>query len=170
MLRDWCMSGLLQCSPVCFSPERPARLQINAAARALTKSRMKAHITHVLKSLHWPLVNFRIDFKFLLPVYRSLNGFAPKSISNKLARIVSNRSLWSPNTGVPVVSSKTHCSPMAVHHTFLTQQFSLFIWLTYIFVNFILCIYCMRFNFCVISNSIYHILFDLCARPPYFIL
>lgn len=158
-------------------PRTPARLQINAAARALTESRMKAHITHVLNSLHWPLVNFRIDFKFLLPVYRSLNGFAPKSISNKLVRIVSKGSLRSPNTGVPAVSSKTQCSPMPVkrNHTlddfnqniniFSTtfELFSLFIWQMYLFVNFILCIYYLWFSRCYLFITECNIFFDLCA-------
>lgn len=167
MSRCWEIDACLDCCnalPVCSSRERPARLQINAAARVLTESRMKAHITHVLKSLHWPLVNFRIDFKFLLPVYRSLNGFAPKSISNKLVRIVSNGSLWSPNTGVPAVSSKTQCSPMPVKRNRTLDEFkqsinilrtfdlfSLFIlWPIYLFVNFILCIYYIWFNCCAI--------------------
>lgn len=98
------MSGPLRRSSVCSSQERPARLQINAAARPLTGSRMKAHITDVLKSLHWPLVNFRIDFKFLLPVLGSLNGFPPKSISNRLGRFLSNGTRWSSNAGIPAVS------------------------------------------------------------------
>lgn len=101
------MSGPLRRSPVCSSRECPARLQINAAARPLTGSRMKAHITEVLKSLHWPLVNFRIDFKFLLPVFGSLNGFPPKSISKRLVRFLSNGTPWSSNTGIPAVSTKT---------------------------------------------------------------
>src|SRR4029434_2879668 len=43
----------------------------NAAARVLTKTRRRAHITPVLKSLHWLPVSFRIDFKVLLLVYKS---------------------------------------------------------------------------------------------------
>ncbi len=31
------------------------------------------HITHILKSLHWLPVTFRIDFKVRLLVYKSLN-------------------------------------------------------------------------------------------------
>ena len=55
------------------------RLQLvqNAAARVLTKTRMREHITPVLASLHWLPVVFRIDFKILLLVYKALNGMAP---------------------------------------------------------------------------------------------
>uniref|UniRef100_A0A671TXF6 Reverse transcriptase domain-containing protein n=1 Tax=Sparus aurata TaxID=8175 RepID=A0A671TXF6_SPAAU len=38
----------------------------NSAARVLTKTRKRAHITPVLESLHWLPVRFRIDFKVLL--------------------------------------------------------------------------------------------------------
>ena len=37
----------------------------NSAARVLTKTRRREHITPVLKSLHWLPVQFRIDFKVL---------------------------------------------------------------------------------------------------------
>src|SRR4029434_542678 len=50
----------------------------NAAARVLTETRRRAHITPVLKSLHWLHVSFRIDFKVLLLVYTSLHSHAPE--------------------------------------------------------------------------------------------
>jgi len=53
----------------------------NAAARVLTKTRLRAHITTVLKSLHWLHVSFRIDFKVLLLVYKSLHIHAPENIT-----------------------------------------------------------------------------------------
>ena len=55
------------------------RLQLvqNAAARLLTGTKKRDHITPVLASLHWLPVNFRIDFKVLLFVFKSLNGLAP---------------------------------------------------------------------------------------------
>ena len=40
----------------------------NSAARVLTKTRGRDHITPVLKSLHWLPVCFRIDFKVILLV------------------------------------------------------------------------------------------------------
>jgi len=38
----------------------------NSAARVLTRTRGREHITPVLKSLHWLPVHFRIDFKVIL--------------------------------------------------------------------------------------------------------
>ncbi|KAL0152338.1 hypothetical protein M9458_052061, partial [Cirrhinus mrigala] len=56
------------------------RLQLvqNAAARLLTGIRRYDHITPVLQSLHWLPVPFRIQFKILLLVFKSLNGLAPE--------------------------------------------------------------------------------------------
>ena len=47
------------------------RLQLvqNAAARLLTGTKKREHITPVLRSLHWLPVRYRIDFKILLFVY-----------------------------------------------------------------------------------------------------
>ncbi len=42
------------------------------------------HITPVLRSLHWLPVTFRIDFKVILLVYKSLNGLGPKYIADML--------------------------------------------------------------------------------------
>ena len=59
------------------------RLQLvqNFAARLLTGSKKRDHITPVLASLHWLPVNFRIDFKILLFVFKALNGLAPPYIT-----------------------------------------------------------------------------------------
>lgn len=58
------------------------RLQLvqNAAARLLTGTRKREHITPVLASLHWLPVKFRIDFKILLYVFKALHGCAPQYI------------------------------------------------------------------------------------------
>ena len=63
-----------------------ARLQLvqNAAARLLTGTRRREHITPVLASLHWLPVRFRIDFKILLFVFKSLNGLAPEYLAELL--------------------------------------------------------------------------------------
>lgn len=57
----------------------------NAAARVLTKTRRRAHISPVLKSLRWLPVSFRIDFEILLLVFKSLNGLAPEYLSDMLS-------------------------------------------------------------------------------------
>uniref|UniRef100_A0A672G1Q5 Reverse transcriptase domain-containing protein n=1 Tax=Salarias fasciatus TaxID=181472 RepID=A0A672G1Q5_SALFA len=54
----------------------------NAAARVLTRTRGRAHITPVLQSLHWLPVRFRIDFKVLLLVFKCLNGLAPSYLAD----------------------------------------------------------------------------------------
>uniref|UniRef100_A0A4W5Q8G8 Reverse transcriptase domain-containing protein n=1 Tax=Hucho hucho TaxID=62062 RepID=A0A4W5Q8G8_9TELE len=63
-----------------------SRLQMvqNAAARLLTGTRKRDHITPVLASLHWLPVCFRIHFKILLFVFKSLYGQAPAYISELL--------------------------------------------------------------------------------------
>uniref|UniRef100_A0A3B3HXE2 Uncharacterized protein n=1 Tax=Oryzias latipes TaxID=8090 RepID=A0A3B3HXE2_ORYLA len=61
-----------------------SRLQLvqNAAARLLTGTRKREHITPVLASLHWLPVHFRVCFKIILFVFKSLNGLAlPTSLS-----------------------------------------------------------------------------------------
>ena len=83
----------------------------NAAARVLTKTRRRAHITPVLKALHWLPVSFRIDFKILLLVYKSLHGQAPEYITDMLPRYAPCRPLRSSDTElitVPKARTKRH--------------------------------------------------------------
>ena len=63
-----------------------SRLQLvqNAAARFLTGTSRREHITPVLSSLHWLPVRFRIDFKLLLFVFNAINGLAPSYLSDRL--------------------------------------------------------------------------------------
>ncbi|KAJ0012425.1 hypothetical protein NQD34_016759 [Periophthalmus magnuspinnatus] len=56
----------------------------NSAARVLTKTRGRDHITPVLESLHWLPVCFRIDFKVLLLVFKCLNGLGPSYLTELL--------------------------------------------------------------------------------------
>ncbi len=63
-----------------------SRLQLvqNAAARFLTGTKKREHITPVLASLHWLPVKFRVDFKVLVFVFKALHGLAPICISDLL--------------------------------------------------------------------------------------
>ena len=73
------------------------RLQLvqNAAARLLTGTRKREHITPVLANLHWLPVRYRIQFKVLLFVFKALNGHPPSYLSNLLIPKSSARSLRS---------------------------------------------------------------------------
>ena len=69
----------------------------NAAARIVTFTQKTAHITPVLRKLHWLPVQYRIIFKVLLLVFKGLNGLAfslaPAYISELLHYRTSPRSL-----------------------------------------------------------------------------
>ncbi len=53
----------------------------NAAVRLLTRSKKIDCITPILISLRWLPVQFRIEFKILVFVYKSLHGLAPGYLS-----------------------------------------------------------------------------------------
>ena len=74
-----------------------SRLQLvqNAAARLLTNTRRRAHISPVLANLHWLPIACRIDFKILLITYKALHGLAPTYISELLCPLTTVRSLRS---------------------------------------------------------------------------
>ncbi len=67
----------------------------NAAARLLTGTRKYEHISPILASLHWLPVQFRIKFKIILFVFKSLNGLAPPYISELLHPYTPTHSLKS---------------------------------------------------------------------------
>ncbi len=73
------------------------RLQLvqNEAARLLTGTRKREHITPVLASLHWLPVKFRVDLKILPFVFKALHGYAPQYICNLLIPHSTSRSLQS---------------------------------------------------------------------------
>jgi len=57
----------------------------NAAARVLTGTRKRDHISPVLASLYWLPVKFRIEFKILLLTYKALHGQAPSYLEELIA-------------------------------------------------------------------------------------
>lgn len=67
----------------------------NAAARLLTRTKRKDHITPILKSLHWLPVTYRIDFKVLFLVFKTLNGQGPLYMADMLKKYTPSRSLRS---------------------------------------------------------------------------
>ena len=73
------------------------RLQLvqNAAARLLTNTKKREHITPVLVSLHWLPVHFRVNFKVLLFVFKSLHGLAPPYLAELVEPYIPARALRS---------------------------------------------------------------------------
>ena len=93
---DYC-NGLLTGLPQ--KSLKQLQLIQNAAARVLTRTKRSEHITPVLKSLHWLPVSYRIDFKVLLLVYKSLNGLGPEYMNEMLTEYKPSRALRSTDSG-----------------------------------------------------------------------
>ena len=76
-----------------------SRLQLiqNSAARLLTNTRKREHITPILAALHWLPVSARCDFKVLLITYKALHGLAPMYITEMLPPYEPERNLRSFN-------------------------------------------------------------------------
>uniref|UniRef100_A0A8C5HZV2 Reverse transcriptase domain-containing protein n=1 Tax=Gouania willdenowi TaxID=441366 RepID=A0A8C5HZV2_GOUWI len=89
----------------CLSKKDLARLQVvqNSAARLLTRTCRRAHITPILKTLHWLPVIYRMNFKILVLTFRALHGQAPEYIEGLIQPYVSNRSLRSSSQNLLMV-------------------------------------------------------------------
>ena len=74
------ISRLLYCNGIlagCLNNSiKMLQLIQNAAARVLTGTAKRDHISPVLASLHWLPVMFRIQFKILLMTHKALNSKA----------------------------------------------------------------------------------------------
>lgn len=104
---DYCNSLLAACPK---SSLRSFQLVQNAAARLLTGSNRREHITPVLKSLHWLPIEFRIKFKILLLTYKAINGLGPLYLQDDIVPYQPNRALRSQDAGllvIPRVSKST---------------------------------------------------------------
>ena len=67
----------------------------NTAARLLTDTKKSAHITPVLIELHWLPVQYRIQFKIILLVYKAVNDLAPSYLKELMLCRTSQRTLRS---------------------------------------------------------------------------
>ena len=85
--------GLLDCEI-----KRLQRVQ-NNAARIVTRSKRREHITPVLRSLHWLPISSRIVFKILLLTFKAINGHAPSYLTDLLVPYHPARQLRSSNSG-----------------------------------------------------------------------
>ncbi len=74
-----------------------SRLQLvqNSAARLLTGTRGREHITPVLIKLHWLPIRYRIHYKVLLYVFKAVHGLSPDYVTDLINVYQSSRSLRS---------------------------------------------------------------------------
>lgn len=80
-----------------INKDQVKRLQIaqNSAARVVSKTRMRDHITPVLRELHWLPVSKRIEYKLLSLSYQSINKSGPEYLSELIPEYTPNRELRS---------------------------------------------------------------------------
>ena len=67
----------------------------NTAARIITQTRKFDHVTPVLSDLHWLPVSYRMVFKILLLVFKSLNNLSPNYLADRLSYQSHSRNLRS---------------------------------------------------------------------------
>jgi len=67
----------------------------NSAARVLTHTPFRQHISGVLRNLHWLPVHARIDFKILILTYKAVHGTAPSYLCDLITPYMPSRSLRS---------------------------------------------------------------------------
>ncbi len=74
-----------------------SRLQLvqNSAARLLTGTKGREHITPVLIKLHWLPIRYRIHYKVLLYVFKAVHGLSPDYVTDLINVYQSSRSLRS---------------------------------------------------------------------------
>ena len=79
---DYCNSLLYSCRKMQLKKLQYVQ---NAAPRIVTQTRKFYHITPVLSDLHWLPVNYRIVFKVLSLVFKSLNNLSPSYLADRLS-------------------------------------------------------------------------------------
>jgi len=80
-----------------YSIDKLQRVQ-NSAARLITKTSKREHITPVLAELHWLPVRQRIIFKLLVFVFKALHGLGPVYLQELVHRYQPARDLRSIST------------------------------------------------------------------------
>ena len=84
----------------------------NAAARLITGTGKREHITPVLRELHWLPVRQRIDFKLAVLVYKALHGQLPRYMAKdcQLLTDIGRRSLRSADVLTCATKKNTNAS------------------------------------------------------------
>ena len=82
---------------------RRLQLMQNNAARLVSSTRKRDHITPVLVNLHWLPVQYRSHYKILLYTYKALHGLAPSYLAELIQRYCPTRSLRSESKSLLVV-------------------------------------------------------------------
>ena len=78
-----CCNALLYKRPQ-YQCDHQLQKVLNAAAWVTCLIPKFAHITPVLRGLHWLPVKFRVEFKIALSVFKTLNALAPQYLSELL--------------------------------------------------------------------------------------
>ena len=87
------LNSLLYGLPAC-QLDRLQRVQ-NMAARIVSRTVMRDHITPVLCTLHWLPIKYRVQFKILTMAYKAMHSEGPAYISDMLVPYNPGRSLRS---------------------------------------------------------------------------
>ena len=78
----------------------------NAAARLISKTRKRDHITPVLKDLHWLPVHLRIEYKVIVLTHKILRGQAPVYLTELVKPMDCRRNTRSMDTNSKKLSEK----------------------------------------------------------------